>query len=260
MKIGVQLFTVRREAQKDVYGTLTRLSQLGIKYIEAARIPFDSASAESFRRADKELGTKVIATQIKYNVLEQSFERIVDFHRRVGCNRAIISVLPTKYIVGKDSLLESFAAKADALAARYADKGITLCYHHHDFEFLKSGAGTRFDIISGNTKLLKFVLDTYWLTKSGISPLKLIAAMPNRVEGLHLRDYALVRRFVARKPKDFALGEGVIDFDEIIGYAKDAGIAYGAIEQNTNHAFAELKKSVEHLVHLGRDEMLDITN
>lgn len=257
MKIGVQLFTVRREAQKDLFGTLSRLSRLGIKYIEAAWIPFDSVSAEAFKKANKEFGTEVVSTQIKFHVLDESFDDIVKFHDTVGCKNAIISVLPTRYIIGKDSELENFAAKADALAARYFDKGITLSYHHHDFEFLKSGSGTRYDIIIGNTRLLKFVLDTYWLTKSGIAPCKLIKSLVGRIEGLHLRDYALMRRFVSRYPKDFALGEGVVDFAEIIDYAEKQGIYYGAVEQNAKQPFDELEKSVTHLKKLGYGALLN---
>jgi sugar phosphate isomerase/epimerase len=257
MKIGVQLFTVRREAQKDLFGTLSRLSRLGIKYIEAARIPFDSVSAEAFNKANGELGTEVVSTQIKFHVLDESFHDIVKFHETVGCSRAIISVLPTEYIIGKDGELESFAAKADALAARYFDKGITLSDHHHDFEFLKSGSGASYDIIVGNTRLLKFVLDTYWLTKSGIAPCKLIKSLAGRIEGLHLRDYALIRRFVSRYPKDFALGEGVVDFAEIIGLAEEQGIYYGAIEQNTKLPFAELEKSVARIYKLGYKDFLN---
>lgn len=250
MKLGVQLFTVRREAQKDLEKTLIDLSAVGIKNIEAARIPFDQTTAEIFNKAKDTVGTQVIATQIKFCKLKDEFDKIVKFHKTVGCKSAIISVLPTEYILGEDKMLEDFAKNANELAVRYLEQDIQLCYHHHDFEFVKTGKSLRYDIITENMKGVKFILDTYWLTKSGISTVKVIEKLGDKIEGLHLRDYSLTHK-LRRIPKDFAVGEGVIDFDEIIQAAKAKGVNYGAIEQNTKKPFVQLGLSVENLKKLG---------
>ncbi len=257
MKLGVQLFTVRKQAQKNLFQTLKQLSELGIKNIEAARIPFDRASADCFLKAGEAFGTKVVSTQIKFSKLSEEFEKVLEFHKTVDCSTAIVSVMPTKFIVSEDHMLSVWGASVSELAKKYADNGIQLCYHHHDFEFVKSGSMTRFDILVENMRGVNLVLDTYWLTKAGQSVSKWIAKLDGRVEGLHLRDYALVRKLASRTPKDYAVGEGVIDFAEIIESAKAKGVKYGAIEQNTGKPFEELQKSVNCLKKMGYKELFN---
>ena len=255
MKIGLQLFTCRKQAQKDLPGTLRTLSALGIKYIEAARIDFSDADAEAFVKAKEEFGIEVISAQIKPNILSDEFDKCLKFLNTTGCKIAIISVLPTECIIGSDEKLKEFCKWASELAKKYKEAGIQLCYHHHDFEFIRSGAGTRFDIIVDNmSEDMDFIIDTYWTTKAGINVEKLLDRLSGRVRGIHLRDYALYRKFVGRNPSNYALGDGVIDFNWIIEAANRNGVTYGAIEQNTKHPFSEIAKSVDHIKKIGYAE------
>ena len=257
MKIGLQLFTCRKQAQKDLYGTLRKLSALGIKYIEAARINFDDADIAAFKKAKEEFGIEVVSAQIKPHVLADEFDKCLKFLKETECTTAIISVLPTECIIGSDEKLVEFCKWASELAKKYKEHGIQLCYHHHDFEFIRSGAGTRFDIIVENmSEDMNFVIDTYWTTKAGINVEKLLNRLSGRVRGVHLRDYALYRKFIGRNPSNYALGDGVIDFNWIIEAAKVNGVDYGAIEQNTKHPFSEIAKSVDHIKKIGYEEDL----
>ena len=257
MKIGLQLFTCRKQAQRDLYGTLKVLSSLGIKYIEAARINFDDEDIKAFKRAKEDFGIEVVSAQIKPNILHDEFDKCLKFLKETECKTAIISVLPTKNIVGTDEQLVEFCEWASELAAKYKAEGIQLCYHHHDFEFIRSGKGTRFDIIVENmSEDMNFIIDTYWTTKAGINVEKMLQRLNGRVRGVHLRDYALYRKFIGRNPSNYALGDGVIDFNWIIEAAKANGVDYGAIEQNTKHPYSEIAKSVKHVQDIGYAEDL----
>ena len=255
MKIGLQLFTCRKQAQKDLYGTLKNLAGLGIKYIEAARINFDDTDIAAFKKAKEEFGIEVVSAQIKPNILSKDFDKCMKFLRETECKIAIISVLPTECIVGSDEKLVEFCKWASELAKKYKEQGIQLCYHHHDFEFIRSGAGTRFDVILENmSEDMNFVIDTYWTTKAGINVERLLKRLSGRVRGVHLRDYALYRKFIGRNPSNYALGDGVLDFNSIVETAKECGVTYGAIEQNTKHPYSEIAKSVAHLKKIGYEE------
>ena len=257
MKIGLQLFTCRKQAQKDLYGTLKNLAGLGIKYIEAARINFDDTDIAAFKKAKEEFGIEVVSAQIKPNILADEFDKCLKFLNETDCKIAIISVLPTKNIIGTDEELVAFCKWASELAKKYKEHGIQLCYHHHDFEFIRTTKGTRFDIIAENmSEDMNFVIDTYWTTKAGINVEKLLERLSGRVSGVHLRDYALYRKFIGRKPANYALGDGVIDFNWIIEAANANGVVYGAIEQNTPHPYGEIAKSVKHLQTIGYGEDL----
>ncbi len=253
MKIGLQLFTIRKLAQKNLNDALQRAANLGLKHIEAARIEFSVDNAEIFCRAKEEYGTEVMSTQIKFHILKDEFDTILDFHKKTACKTAVISVLPTENILGNNKALEDFCGRANELGKRYADEGITLCYHHHDFEFLKRSGTKKFDILTDNLEIA-FIIDTYWMVKSGFAVDKMLKMLSGRVKGVHLRDYGLVG--VARKAADFALGDGVIDFAEVIESCKQNGVEYGAIEQKTKTPFSELEKSVKYIDSLGYGNLL----
>ena len=255
MKIGLQLFTCRKQAQKNLLGTLEKLAALGIKYIEAARINFDDVDIEAFKKAKEQFGIEVVSAQIKPHILADEFDKCMKFLKETECKTAIISVLPTECIIGSDEKLVEFCKWASELAKKYKEHGIQLCYHHHDFEFIRSGAGTRFDIIVENmSEDMNFVIDTYWTTKAGINVERLLERLSGRVRGVHLRDYALYRKFIGRNPSNYALGDGVLDFNRIIEAAKACGVDYGAIEQNTSHPYSEIAKSVAHVQKIGYGE------
>lgn len=255
MRIGVQLFTVRKQAQKDLYKTILQLDSIGIKKIEAARIEFNEQTASIFKKAKEELGTEIMSTQIKYHVLDKDFDNILKFHKLVECNTAIISVLPTENIVGSAKDLIEFCRKANNLASKYNDEGIDFCYHHHDFEFMIRKEGIQFntlkEYLSDN---VKFIIDTYWATKGGFAPDKIIESLKQRVKGVHLRDYGLTG--FKRKVKDYALGGGIIDFDSIIKACDKSGVEYAAIEQKTKTPFEDLQKSVAYLRKIGYGDYL----
>ncbi|MBO4472716.1 MAG: sugar phosphate isomerase/epimerase [Clostridia bacterium] len=260
MKIGLQLFTCRKQAQKDLFGTLKNIAGLGIKYVEAARINFDDQDIADFKKAKEQFGIEVVSAQIKPHILADEFDKCLKFLNETECKIAIISVLPTECIVGSDEKLEEFCKWASELAKKYKEHGIQLCYHHHDFEFIratKKEYKTRFDLIAANmSEDMNFVIDTYWTTKAGINVEQLLERLTGRVRGVHLRDYALYRKFIGRNPSNYALGDGVLDFTRIIDAAKACGADYGAIEQNTKHPYSEIAKSVAHVQALGYGEDL----
>ena len=257
MKIGLQLFTCRKQAQKDLFGTLKNIAGLGIKYVEAARINFDDQDIADFKKAKEQFGIEVVSAQIKPHILADEFDKCLKFLNETECKIAIISVLPTECIIGNDEKLAAFCKWASELAKKYKEHGIQLCYHHHDFEFIRSGAGTRFDVILDNmSEDMHFVIDTYWTTKAGINVERLLERLNGRVRGVHLRDYALYRKFIGRNPSNYALGDGVLDFNRIIDTAKACGVDYGAIEQNTKHPYSEIARSVAHVEKIGYGEDL----
>ena len=260
MKIGLQLFTCRKQAQKDLFDTLKNIAGLGIKYVEAARINFDDQDIADFKKAKEQFGIEVVSAQIKPHILADEFDKCLKFLNETECKIAIISVLPTECIVGSDEKLEEFCKWASELAKKYKEHGIQLCYHHHDFEFIratKKEYKTRFDLIAANmSEDMNFVIDTYWTTKAGINVEQLLERLTGRVRGVHLRDYALYRKFIGRNPSNYALGDGVLDFNRIIDAAKACGVDYGAIEQNTKHPYSEIAKSVAHVQALGYGEDL----
>jgi sugar phosphate isomerase/epimerase len=201
LKISLQLFTVRKYVQKNLYNTMQQIIQIGYKSIEAARIGFDAKSAAAINRARQEFGLSVPSSQIKLTQSGNDFTQTLNFLQAVECGNAVISLLPSHHIFSGEQGLKRFAADMNALAERYRREGIRLAFHHHDFEFLKFGSKRGLDILLENTEpvLVFFVSDTYWAQKGGICPAALIRRLGKRAISIHLRDYTLLPPFFAGK-------------------------------------------------------------
>ena len=102
------------------------------------------------------------------------------------------------------------------------------------------------EILSG-TKKIKFVHDTYWTAKSSIAPTAQIKDFKDRLLGVHLRDLTLYKSGLKVLSRDCALGDGVLDFSEILTEARKCGAEYFVIEQKTDTPYEDIKKSYTYL-------------
>ncbi|MBU0953883.1 MAG: sugar phosphate isomerase/epimerase [Spirochaetes bacterium] len=238
MRLAVQTFTVRRDARRNLPETLARLKATGIEYLELARIKFSRENAETV--AGSGLGT--VAIQVTFNKLQRRFSQMVRFCRITGCSIVVVSVLPTAAILGFPGALGFFARQLSLLARRYAAQGIRLAFHHHDFEFHKSRGSIKLERLQKLcTPDVHFVMDTYWVARSGFEPLAIAKMLGSRLLGLHLRD--LEKPDSPAHGRDCALGSGCINFEALVKNLPDT-VVYGAIEQNSSEPWESLRQSI----------------
>ncbi|OHE40805.1 MAG: hypothetical protein A2Y16_07195 [Tenericutes bacterium GWF2_57_13] len=241
MQLAIQTYTVRRELAEDIGETCERIRSLGIEAVELARVDWTQQTADRVVRS----GLKVTSIQVKPVLLEADPDGIAAFCRTVGCPLVVASVLSTRAIFGGVRAIRKFAAELNELARMYAARGLAFAFHHHDFEFARAGGRRKFDILLEATDpAVKFVVDTYWVTKSGVDPALWIEALGARVIGLHLRD--CVPRKGCAFAHDAPCGAGIVDFPAVLAAA--AGHAsYAAIEQNSKRPFDDLAQSIRYL-------------
>jgi sugar phosphate isomerase/epimerase len=220
---------------------------LGVRNVELARVAFDDVTADLV--LDSKL--HVVSIQAKFAELYEDFERMTTFLRRVGCDIAVVSVLNLPSILcGKQSVVK-FAKALDRLALRYRAEGITLAFHHHDFELKRVRGTIKLDWLLEASKEIAFVSDTYWCKKQGFEPRDVAKRIGDRLIGWHLRDYDEM------KPKhpDCACGHGAIDFADLLKNAPKT-VRYGAIEQNCAQPLVDVKDSLRHLQSIQAKEAL----
>ena len=245
MNFGVQTFTVRKKQKKDIKAAYLPLIQMGILEFEVARIDFTPENAEILKQMTEEYGISVKAIQVKPKYVFGDFEKVVAFCHATGCKNVVISMLPFGCILGKEKAFYDFLDTLDPWFDRYAKEGITLAYHHHNWEYIELSSGKRrMDELLQKTEKIKFVHDTYWTAKSGIAPATQIKAFGDRLLGIHLRDLTLKKkRGLGVASTDAAIGEGVIDFASVLEAAKEVGCSYFVIEQKTDTPYEDIQKS-----------------
>lgn len=247
-KIGVQTFTIRHAQKKDIRAAYIPLIELGIKSFEVARIDFNERNALVLRELSDTYGIEVVSIQVKPKYVFGDPEKIISFCKTVGCKRVVISMLPFGVILGKEKKFYDFLGRLDAQYDLYKENGIDLAYHHHNWEYITLSNGkTRMEELLSKTDRIKFVSDTYWTARCGISPAWQLREFGERLLGVHLRDLTHVARGLKVNAKNCPVGEGVIDFSSVIMAAEKVGAEYLVIEEKTDTPYENIEKSYQNI-------------
>ena len=253
MSFGLQTFTIRKAQKKSLERAYLPFIKMGITEFEIARIDFTRKNAERIKAIFEKHGAKAVSVQVKPKYVFGSPEKIIDFCKIIGCKNVVISMLPFSSILGREKIFYSFVDSLDATCDIYAKEGITLAYHHHNWEYIRLSNGkTRMGELIERTKKLKFVHDTYWSARSAVPPEKQLREFGERLLGVHLRDLTFKKKNIKVIARDAAVGDGVIDFSEVLSEISKLGCEYMVIEQKTDTPYADVKRSFEHLCRINQ--------
>ena len=95
-----------------------------------------------------------------------------------------------------------------------------------------------------------FLIDVYWLAYVGVDPAKFIREHAGRINSIHFKDYGIVNRNeIVEEP----VGEGNLDWDDIISACEESGVKFGHVEQDfcRRDQFDCLKSSYNYLCEKG---------
>lgn len=258
-RVALQTFTVRKflKSPEAIESGFARIRGTGLQAVELAYIKLKPEEINAVERACQNYGITVGSSQITLDFLDRQRDWVLKFHEQLNCKLTSVSVLPWRVIYGKREHLLAFAEKLDTLGAYYRERGVQLCFHHHDFEFRHYGDDVGLDLLLENTspENVGLELDTYWVARGGRSPADMIDDLDGRVKVVHLRDFKLQRKRLGLSPTDCALGEGNLDFSRIVDSCVANDVHYMAIEQATDQPFEEVAKSVAHLKNIGYDAL-----
>ncbi len=179
---GIQLYSLRDISDKDLRGTLKKVSEMGYKTVEFAGF-FDN-KAEDVRSWLDEYGLTAIGTHTGWQLLENDFDGTVAYHKAIGCSDIIIPYAPHS----NKAEIDSFVEKVNAWIPLLKKEGIKLHYHNHATEFKPNADGLIMeDELAKRTDILLEV-DTYWAYVAGKDPANVLDKLGDRVELIHLKD------------------------------------------------------------------------
>jgi len=220
-KLGLQMYTVRELLSADTRGTIEKVKKIGYNSIQLAG---NLELMEKTAIIAKELDIHVIGIMSNINNCEEKSEKLFEICRI--CNATDIGI--GTGAVTYDEVME-FVEHANSFAETAAKEGITVSYHNHSHEFMKTEAGkTVMQLYSENLKCINFMLDTYWIQHGGADIRKTIEDFKGRVKILHLKDMIRVHEGQTFAP----VGSGNLYFEGIIETAKKCGIENFYIEQD----------------------------
>jgi sugar phosphate isomerase/epimerase len=224
--IGIQLYTVRRDLQRDVEGTLARVAEIGFREVEFAGFP--QGSGGSLRAMLDRHGLTAASGHVPLQAIRAEWDRTLDDAAAVGQRYVVVAFISPADRRTLDDWKRVAALFNKAGEGSRARK-IQFAYHNHDFEFAPIEGTIGYDVLLAETDptLVQFEMDLYWITRGGKDPLDYFAKYPGRFPLLHVKD------MTPAPARGFAdLGKGVIDFKRIFRRAGRAGAKHYFYEQD----------------------------
>ncbi len=223
-RIGLQLYTIRDEAQKDLDGALARVAKIGYDDVEFAG--YYGHSAADVRRMLDRHRLYAPSAHVPLERLRGEMDKVLEEAKIVGHQ-----YITCPYIDEKERTHDGYADVAAALnragvAAR--KEQIKLAYHNHDFEFTPLPDGRKpYDVLLNLTEpdVVDMEMDLFWAVKGGADPLAYFKEWPGRFTMLHIKDMDAAGNMVD-------VGKGKIDFARIFAARVRAGMVYSFVEHD----------------------------
>jgi len=248
--IGLQLYSVRDQINKDLVGTIEKIGKIGYTFGEAAGYKdgkFYGLEPTAMKALMEKNGMKMKGSHTgpglpkdgEWDNVMEWWDKAIVAHKTVGAEWIVKPSMGPEAYRSLDTL-KMYCKYFNAIGEKCNKAGIRFGYHNHSHEFTTKFDGVRvYDILLQNTDPNKvmFEMDLYWITKGGCEPLNYFNKYPGRFELYHVKDVA-------------ELGEsGEMNFKPFFDNAKKSGMKHYVAEfEKFNHEpFEGLKLSYDFL-------------
>ena len=252
--VGIQLYSIREDMKIDPMGSLTKLAEMGYKYVEHANYvnhKFYGWSAQEFKKRLDDLGLKMPSghTVMGKPHWDDSKKDFTDLWKKTVEDAATCG---QEFVISPS--IDMGIRKDKNLLLKYMDifnKSGELCqkfdmkfgYHNHDFEFSEKLEGELlYDIMLNNTdpKLVTQQLDIGNMINGGGVPAEILKKWPGRFVSMHVKD-EIVSKAGEDKYESTILGKGIINVLEMVKLGDTlGGTKHFIIEQEAYQGIAPI--------------------
>jgi sugar phosphate isomerase/epimerase len=215
--IGLQLFSVRGECQKDLPATLKSVAEIGYVAVEPWGYAGDVLewmgwSGADIRKMLDDNGLKCCGMHLRTDaLLGDNLSRTIELNQTLG-NDFLIIAADKGHMSAIDTIME-LAHILDGAAEQLKPLGMWTGYHAHPFDFVQFDGRTAWEILFSNTSDdVVMQLDIGNCARGDGDPIAMLKRFPGRARSLHLKDYG--------GPPGSVIGEGVADWDLIFRLAE----------------------------------------
>ena len=233
--IGIELYAVRTELQKDLPNTLRTVKGQGYQVVEfyAPYLDWTIPYAKSVRTMLDDLGLHCYSTHNGLPSLlpGETQAKAIEVNQILGARHIILAYPGIQ--TGTVDEWKDIATKLAAASETLRPHGLLAGMHNHDAEWAKLADGQRvMELIAANTPA-DFVLqlDVGTCVKAGADPVAWINAHPGRIRSAHLKDWAPGTE-AQEKSYRVLFGEGVAPWKQILtALETTGGVEYYLMEQ-----------------------------
>ena len=242
--VGIQLYSFRKQGEKDFAGIIRKAAELGFAGVEFAGYgPYGDKPAE-LRKLLDDVGVKAFGTHTGYGLVQpEQIQKTIDFHKAIGCPYVIVPWIDPKSLADRDGCLkvaEALTRAEDAVRAA----GLSLGYHAHGGDFKKIDGGlTAWELLFDNTPA-SFIqqMDLGNCLGGGGDPYAMIEKYPGRSRSVHLKEHG--------GPAGAVFGQGEVDFKRALKLCEEVGGTTCYIiehESDPDNAFKTAKQCLDYI-------------
>ena len=247
--VGVQLYTVREQAEQDLNAVLAHISMIGYKEVETYWNVY-THPAKKLQSMIVDNGMSVPSGHFDYDGLESK----LDYAKELGVQYVVCPMLPKDMWTSADGFKKA-AAQFDKWGEQVNKMGMQFGFHNHNYEFQKFGNTTGFDILTQNTdaKLVCLEMDCYWITQAGQDPVAMLKKFGSRIQLLHLKDrqpgFPTTQMLGPDAEHITEVGSGTIDWKAVIETGQQTGVKHFFVERDNGSTppFESLRISYNYL-------------
>ena len=257
-KIGLELFTVNRDMNRDPIASLKRVAEMGYEEVETYGLNPDALTYYGLPAADfaKQLQDHKLPTPSGHYDLQNFLTASADdLNRYVDRCAEGARVLGQHYIVWpfldpKLRTIDTYkkvAGLLNAIGTRLAKSGIAVAYHNGGGEFIPQNGQLPYDVILRETdpKLVKLQIDLYWHAHdTNDPPHALFKRAAGRFVMWHVKDMHKVSRDYTE------MGNGTIDYTKIWPDAAMSGMQHFFVEQGGNFAVNAMQSAADGIAYV----------
>lgn len=253
LPVGIQLYSVRTDLEKDFYGTLKKISDMGYTGVEFYGEYYGKTPVE-VKAICTELGLIPFSNHVPFQQMMDDIDKVIEENTILGVQYIVFPYMDAESRPGVDpERFKETVRKIGEVGQKVRQAGFQLLYHNHDFEFalLPDGTTGHDYIFSSNSpENVQMELDACWSDYAGYPPTEIIKKYANRVPIVHFKNYQLEGKIdsdpyaligVSGEGNTSGgggsfeyrpLGDGQMDMLQVIEVASENGVRWLCVEQD----------------------------
>jgi sugar phosphate isomerase/epimerase len=230
--VGLELFSVRGEMNKDLAATVTAVAKMGYAVVEfyAPYYDWSEERTKEVRKLLDDLGLRCRSTHNgPASFATDGVQKAIDRNKILGTEFIVLAS------AGRPKTLDDWKKVAETLTygvEKFKPVGLRAGYHNHQTEFQPLEGKRPIEVIAAHTpKEFMLQFDVGTCVEVGSDPVAWIKGNPGRINSIHCKDWA------PGTPEDnkayrVLFGEGVCPWKQIFAAAESVGgVEYYLIEQ-----------------------------
>ena len=235
-KISLQMYTMREHTgtEKELAETVERLGEMGFEKLQYS-IP-DWIDAQAVKRIFDQNGIENDSVYCPSMEIEKNMNKILFQCELFQTDYIRIDSIPANLASSPEGY-KTYAHYLNKVSEGLKKQGKKLLYHFHAFEFIRFDDKTGIDIFlsESDDQVIQIIPDTHWIHSGGKNVCEFLEKYKNRYDYIHVKDFGIGPRpeRLEMRPIIFApVGEGNLNWDEIIALCKKNNVKSYAIEQD----------------------------